>query len=195
MTILALNRCVTFGIDMSPFNLSDEEEAAVTNYFGGSRDQAEPGRLEELESTRSSRVVIASDAPAAALSRVLSEPEPDVIALQRELEAVSNQLICRVARLSDELERRHDQGQEETQSRRDMVRIRVALVLESERSELVGRAIVGILRCFGGQQRLRMESAWRQRERPENRIKDPAVQKIVDRIREAVAAKGAQLDE
>ena len=191
MAILALNRCVTFGIDMSQFNLSDEEKGAVTNYFEDSMDQVEPGQSEQLESARSSWAVMPSDASAAALRHVLSEPEPDVIALQRELETVSHQLLCRIARLSDELERCHGQKNEERQNRQNVVRIRVAFVLESKRAQLVGRAVAGILRCFGGQQRLLMESAWRRHEGPENWIKDPRVKKIVDRICEEVAAKGS----
>ena len=73
-----------------------------------------------------------------------------------------------------------------------MVRLRVALVLESKRAKLMDRAIAGILRCFGGQQRLLMESAWRQLESPDDWIEDPRVKKIVERICEEMAAREAQ---
>lgn len=195
MAILALNRCVTFGLDMSPFNLSDEEKTVVTSYFENStKQESQPRRSDQSESNGSSITITASGAHTAALTRLLSEVEPDVIALQHELEAVSHQLTCRIARLSGELERCYERKKEERQSRQDMVRIRVAFVLESKRAQLVGRAIAGILRCFGGQQRLLMESAWRQHEGPETWIKDPRAKKIVDRICEEVAAKGAQRD-
>ena len=117
-----------------------------------------------------------------------------MIALQRQLEAVSHQLTCRIARLSDEFERYQGQEKEKTRSRQKAVRLRVALVLESKRAKLMDRAIAGILRCFGGQQRLLMESAWRQLESPDDWIKDPRVKKIVERICEEVAARGAQSD-
>jgi hypothetical protein len=42
------------------------------------------------------------------------------------------------------------------------------------------------------QQRLLIESAWRQHESPDNWIKDPRVKKIVERICEEVAAREAQ---
>ena len=78
----------------------------VEDYF----ERPEPRRSDQSESNGGSITVIASGAPAAALTRLLSESEPDVIALQRQLEAVSHQLTCRIARLSDEFERY--QGQE-----------------------------------------------------------------------------------
>jgi hypothetical protein len=197
MAMLALNRCVTFGIDMSPFNLTDGEKAAVTNYFENSMNQAEPGRSEQLQSTCNSWAVIASDALVAALTRALSEPEPDVIAVRSELESVSYEFLLRIARLSAELDRRlrHERKTKESQSRKNVYRIRVALVLESERVELVGQAIAGVLRCFGGQRRLLMESASRQYESPVNGIKDPRVRKIVERICEKTAVKRGQPDE
>jgi hypothetical protein len=179
LAFVALFRFVHCGIDVSPLNLSDEDKSAVTNYFL----KPEPRRSDQSESNSSSITVVASGAPAAALRGLLSEPEPDVIALQRELEAVSHQLTLRIAHLSGEFERCHEPKKEETRSRQNMVRMRVAFVLESKRAQLVGRAIAGILRCFGGQQRLLMESAWRQHEGPENWIKDPQVKKIVDRMR------------
>jgi hypothetical protein len=188
LAFVALFRFVHYGIDVSPLNLSDEEKSAVTDYF----QQPEPRRSDQSESNGSSITVIASDAPAAALTCLLSESERDVIALQGQLEAVSHQLTCRIARLSDEFERYQGQKKEETQSRQKVVRLRVALVLESKRAQLVGRAIAGILRCFGGQQRLLIESAWRQHESPGNWIKDPRVKKIIERICEEVAARGAQ---
>ena len=157
-------------------------------------ERPEPRRSDQSESNGGSITVIASGAPAAALTRLLSESEPDVIALQRQLEAVSHQLTCRIARLSDEFERYQGQEKEETRSRQKLVRLRVALVLESKRAKLMDRAIAGILRCFGGQQRLLMESAWRQLESPDDWIKDPRVKKIVERIWEEVAARGAQSD-
>ncbi len=180
LALVALSRFAHYGIDV--FNLSDEEKSAVEEYF----ERPEP-RLDQSESNGGSITVIASGAPAAALTRLLSESEPDVIALQRQLEAVSHQLTCRIARLSDEFEM-----YQETRSRQRVVRLRLALVLESERAKLMDRAIAGILRCFGGQQRLLMESAWRQLESPDDWIEDPRVKKIVERICEEMAAREAQ---
>ena len=190
LAFVALSRFAHYGIDVSQFNLTDQEKSAVEEYF----ERPEPRRSDQSESNDGSITVVASGAPAAALTRLLSESEPDVIALQRQLEAVSHQLTCRIARLSDEFERYQGQGKEETRSRQKLVRLRVALVLESKRVKLMDRAIAGILRCFGGQQRLLMESAWRQLESPDDWIKGPRVKKIVERICEEVAARGAQSD-
>jgi hypothetical protein len=163
LAFLALSRFAHYGIDVSPLNLSDEEKSAVEEYF----ERPEPRRSDQSESNGGSTTVIASGAPAAALTRLLSESEPDVIALQRQLEGVSHQLTCRIARLSDEFERYQGQEEEKTRSRQKAVRLRVALVLESKRAKLMDRAIAGILRCLGGQQRLLIESAWRQHESPD----------------------------
>ena len=184
LAFVALYRFAHYGIDVSHLNLSDEEKSAVEEFF----DRPEPRRSDQSESNGGSITVIASGAPAAALTRLLSESEPDVIALQRQLEAVSHQLTCRIARLSDEFERYQEQEKGGTRSRQKLVRLRVALVLESKRAELMDRAIAGILRCFGGQQRLLIESAWRQLESPDDSIKDPRVKKIVERICEETLA-------
>ncbi len=190
LAFVALERFAHYGIDVSQFNLTDQEKSAVEEYF----ERPEPRRSDQSESNGGSITVIASGAPAAALTRLLSESEPDVIALQRQLEAVSHQLTCRIARLSDEFERYQGQEQEETRSRQKLVRLRVALVLEFKRAKLMDRAIAGILRCFGGQQRLLMESVWRQLESADDCIKDPRVKKIVERIWEDVEARGVQSD-
>ena len=191
LAFLALYRFAHYGIDVSPLNLSDEEKSAVEEYF----ERPELRRSDQSESSGGSSTVIASGAPAAALTRLLSESEPDVIAVQRQLEAVSHQLTCRIARLSDEFERYRGREKEETRSRQKAVRLRVALVLESKRAKLMDRAIAGILRCFGGQQRLLLESFWRQHESPDNWIKDPRVKQIVERICEEVAARGANKED
>ena len=191
LAFLALYRFAHYGIDVSQFNLTDQEKSAVEEYF----ERPELRRSDQSESNDGSSTVIASGAPAAALTRLLSESEPDVIAVQRQLEAVSHQLTCRIARLSDEFERYRGREKGETRSRQKAVRLRVALVLESKRAKLMDRAIAGILRCFGGQQRLLIESFWRQHESPDNWIKDPRVKKIVERICEEVAARGANKED
>jgi hypothetical protein len=190
LAFLALSRFAYYGIDVSPLNLSDEEKSAVNEYF----ERPEPCRSDQSESNGGSITVIASGAPAAALTRLLSESEPDVIALQRQLEAVSHQLTCRIARLWDEFERYQGQEKEETRNRQKALRLRVSLVLESKRAELIGRAIAGIFGCFGGQQRLLIESAWRQHESPDNWIRDPRVEKIVERICEELT-RGANTED
>jgi hypothetical protein len=188
LAFVALSRFAYYGIDVSQLNLTDQEKSAVEEYF----ERPESRQSDQSESNGGSITVIASGAPAAALTQLLSESEPDVIALQRQLEAVSHQLTCRIARLLDEFETYQGQEKEETRNRQKVVQIRVALVLESKRAKLMDRAIAGILRCFGGQQRLLIESAWRQHESPDNWIKDPRVKKIVERIWEEVAAREAQ---
>ena len=188
LAFVALSRFAHYGIDVSQLNLTDQEKSAVEEYF----ERPEPRRSDQSESNGGSITVIASGAPAAALTRLLSESEPDVIALQRQLEAVSHQLTCRIARVSDEFERYQGQEKVETRSGQKLVRLRVALVLESKRAELMDRAVAGILRCFGGQQRLLIESAWRQHESPDDWTKDPRVKKIVERICDELAAREAQ---
>ena len=48
---------------------------------------------------------------------------------------------------------------------------------------------------YKAQQRLLIESPWRQHESPDNWIKDPPVKKIVERICEEVAARGANKED
>jgi hypothetical protein len=181
--VVALLKDYTYGIDISHFNLSDEEKSLVTRYF----------RSDRRESNDSPGAVIPSAvSPALALSRALSEREPDVAAVQSALEGVSREILRRVTCSSPSLEeriRRERKGRR-PHCREEENRIRVVSALESERVRLVERACAGIVRCFGGQQRLALDATWRQAEERES-FEDHPLKKIIDRIVEGVETRAA----
>ncbi len=159
----------------------------ATPYLWAPRDK-EPGpgscRSDQCESNEIPGAAIPSPVPpASALAHVLAERDPDVGVVQAALEGLSCENLARIARLSAERDkciRRESKKSDEHRCENDN-RIRVALALESDRAELVQRASTGILRCFGGQQRLAREAAWRRTEGRKG-IKDPQLKKIIDRI-------------
>ncbi len=170
---LALSRPVAYGIS-TPFEVSADELAIVTQYFETSDDKTQVGPSEQSEGPRGSRTVAVSRPLAADLNLLLSEPEPDLIAIRHELEAVSWEILGRTARLSEELEKR---------GRKNVHPILAVLGLESRRAKLVHQSIAGILRCFGGQQRLLIEAEWRGNDQATS-IADARVEKIFDRLTE-----------
>ena len=187
ITLCALYRLFLFGTDFSPFNLSDEEKSLLTSYFEnstGHEPPPQPAGSGKYESTASTPAIVTLDAALRSLESGLAEP--DVIAVQGALEIASSEILRRIGRLSVDFDSRlrHEPTGEGKENRENEYRIRVALVLESERAELVGKAITGLLRCLGGQQRLRMEFASR-RSQEREMIKDPRIEQIIERLSEA----------
>jgi hypothetical protein len=171
-----LHRAVIFGLQ--PFDVSKDEIVTLTRYFETRSDDAE---LAVSDQSRAAGSPAATSRPdVAGLSRLLSEAEPDVIAIRSELEAVSRESLSRTTRLSEELE---NQIHAETGNLiSNKVRlVRAALELESRRADLLHQCVAGIVRSFGGQQRLSLEAEWRRNDEAES-IADPHVKAIVDRL-------------
>jgi hypothetical protein len=168
--IMVLARHIHYGMEL-PFQVSEEEIAVVTRYLETPPEPAQLPRPRRSD-TDASRLAAPSPPLGADLTRVLSEPEPDVIEVRLQLEAVTNEILRRTERLSEEPGKREGRSQ---------LRIRAALKLELQRAELVSKCIAGILRCFGGQQRLRIEAEWRRSDEAES-FADPEFERVVEHL-------------
>jgi len=167
-------RMYTYNTDFSELGLSDDQKSIFMNYIGG---RLNTRRSHRSGAGRGSHAITAYVEPMQGLLRAFEHA--DFIEIARELGRVSAEVIERIERRSAELDRIvHSDGPVEAQRQRELNRRYLDLTLESKRIPLLDTAVAGIFRCFGGQQRLAMELAYRESVKSEVPT-DPRVEEIL----------------
>jgi hypothetical protein len=174
--LLTFDRARVFGVDL-PFMLSEADEAIMKHHSetGGQQRAVPPsGGLD------SPRTVTDPSAVAADLRHLLSEAEPDLLTVNRALEALSDEILNVAIQLSEEIQeiRLSDTGKRNAPN---VARIQAALKLVLKWFELLNRCLGGIIRSFGGQQRFFMEHESRQKYAIPS-TGDPAYDELLDRL-------------
>jgi hypothetical protein len=177
-------RMATYGIEFPEVGLSDEEKRIFKSYFG---DGIKP-RSHRRAAGGDSQAVDISIGPIQGLARALART--DVIEIARELGRVSDHVIKRLERRLAELDAIICGGPPvDAAQRRELLRRYFDLKFEEKRLPLMDSAIAGILRCFGGQQRLAMEMAFRESEQSAAPT-DARVDAILERLSNDVMKRG-----
>jgi|HubBroStandDraft_4_1064222.scaffolds.fasta_scaffold152914_2 hypothetical protein len=181
--LVLVERSIIYGVDLAPLNLTADEAKKLKSYVE-ERMKPKPGRngSNESEPSGNSQALILYEDPIETLARALAQSDFPTVA--RELLRLSLFEVGRIERLSREFDRIIFYEQTgNNASPLDSALIRFALHLESERAELIGRAIAGIHRCFGGQRRLSMEFTFRKGANSAIPT-DPEAEEILDRLAE-----------
>lgn len=177
-------RMLIYGTDYSELGLTDEEKAAFVNHI----DE----KINKPKSPRSraggdSRAVSLYVEPIQGVERALERS--DIIEIARELGRLSAHIVERLERRSAELDAITCRGPAvDAAQSRELAQRNFDLTLESMRLPLIDLAIAGILRCFGGQQRLAMELECQQYQQSEEPA-PPRVQEILDRLSEGFISR------
>ena len=155
--------------------ISSQEWAVVRSYLENLKNKMRRGpRSTKREATAHSCPANLSSISIPALKQAIHES--DILSVQRELSRAGAYMVGRTASVTEALCRPSQE-----QGNANKSRTHVLLNLESDRAQLVSRCVVGILRCFGGKQRLLIEAA-RARNTPKEIIHDPEVKEIVERV-------------
>jgi len=168
----------TYNTDFPELGLSDEQKSIFKSYFAGTLKTAGSHRS---GAGRGSQAITLYVEPIPGLHRAFDHA--DFIEIARELGRVSAQVIERIERRSADVDRIIlTDGPVEAQQQRELNRRYLDLTLESKRIPLIDTAVAGIFRCFGGQQRLAMELAFRDSVKSELPT-DPRVEEIFNWFR------------
>jgi hypothetical protein len=170
-------RMYIYGTDFTELGLTDGETLILKNHIA---EEINKPRSHRNGAGGDSREVSAYVEPIQGLARALQQA--DVIEVSHELGRVSGYIVERLEQRSAELDAITCRGPAlgAAQSR-ELVRRNFDLTLESKRLPLIDLAIAGILRCFGGSQRLLMELALR--ENVESKVPtDARIEEILERL-------------
>lgn len=163
--------------DFSEVGLSDDQKSISRNHVAGKSDTRQSHRS---GADRGSHAITLYVEPIHGLRRAFDHA--DFIEIARELGRVSVQVIERIERGSAELDRiLLRDGPVQAQQQRQLSRRYFDLAFESKRIPLIDTAVAGIFRCFGGQERLAMELAFRENVKSEVAT-DPRDEEILDRL-------------
>jgi hypothetical protein len=166
-----------YNTDFSEVGLSDDQKSISRNHIAGKSNTRQSHRS---GAGRGSQAIAVYVEPIQGLRRAFDHA--DFIEIARQLGRVSAQVIERIERRSAELDRIIlSDGPVEAPQQRELNRRYLDLTLESKRIALIDRAVGGIFRCFGGQERLAMELAFRDSVKSEVPT-DPRDEAILDRL-------------
>jgi len=168
-------RMYTYNTDFSELGLSIDQKSVLMKH---TEDKLKKRGSHRSGPGRDSHAITVYVEPMQGLLRAFDHA--DFIEIARELGRVTAHIIERIERRSAEVDGIFFRdGQLDALQERELSRLYFDLALESKRIPLIETAVAGILRCFGGQQRLAKEVAIRESVEPEEPI-DPRVNEILD---------------
>lgn len=149
-------RMVIYGTEFPELELAEEEESLFMNYIEERINRPRSHRRGAFGGSNAISVYIE---PIQGLERALQRA--DIIEVSRQLERVSAHVVKRIEQRSVELDALNGSSPAHAAPRGELARRYFDITLEAMRLPLIDTAIAGILRCFGGHQRLAMEMEFR----------------------------------
>jgi len=182
---VGVNNMFVYGFDLPELELSDEERHALKSDY---EERLKP-RSQRRAANRCSKAITVYRGPIESLARALERE--DVSGVARELGRVSEYVMERLERRLVEWDAINCPGLVmEAVHRRELNRRYFDLNLERQRISLIDKAAAGMLRCFGGPQRLAMEMAFRDNAESEAVPANPSVKAILERLSTDVLKRG-----
>lgn len=171
-------RMATYGTKFPEVGLSEEEERIFITHC---QARAARPRSDRRAAGGTSQAITVYIGPIEGLARALDRE--DVTEIVRELGRVNENILERLERRLAEIDSITSSGPVVNAAlRRELNRRNYDLKLEECRVSLIDKAAAGMLRCFGGTQRLAMEMTLRDSTELEAPPADARVEAILDRV-------------